>query len=395
MAITDIPFSCIVAQDGCADVVFVHGLTGSPLETWTSENSSEPEGKYWPKWLGADLPHLNLYAVGYPASLFSKWANKEMDLYERAKSLLEIMASYDVGERPIVFVGHSLGGLLIKQMLRTARESSEPTWKKIADSCSGVMFLATPHSGSSLADLLAMVGFTSPHIEKLKKDSSDLNELNESFRSFCTQQPFAVTAFYEMFKTKKFAIVVDRSSADPGVGGSLPIAVDADHISICRPENRHAPIYRSIYSRLKRIFPPPPVATPSHFEDGDDLSAAHHSDRRDLQTKMIAADREHEYTVANERQNSFARLFMRTGLLSSSAKLYNAILQDIEQRFENLVYHPLICKDAPDSEVSVAVQTHVIDPVAKKYADQSATPATIMNALYFLTERCHVRWDKP
>lgn len=71
------------------------------------------------------------------------------------------------------------------------------------------------------------------------------------------------------------------------------------------------------------------------------------------------------------------------------------MLLDIEQRFQNLVYHPLICAGADHAAVSTAIQEKVVEPLATKYGTSSATTTTIMNALYFLTERCHVRWDKP
>lgn len=397
MTTANIPFCQIINQSGCADVVFVHGLTGSPASTWTSKGSAEPEGEYWPLWLAADLPYLNMYAVGYPASLFANWAKKEMDLFERAKASLETMSSYGIGTRPIVFVGHSLGGLLIKQMLRTARDSTEKPWQQISDQCRGVVFLATPHSGSSLANILSFLslGLKSVHIEKLKSDSSELTELNESFRAHCVKQPMTVVAYYEKFKTGKSIIVVDQKSADPGISGVTPIPVDADHTAICTPESRHSPVYISLKFRLTGMVPPPAIGSLSAFDDADDLSSLSSLDRRDLQTKMIAAGREHEYLFANSSQSKFARLFERTGLLKYPSQLYNDILLDIEQRFQNLVYHPLICAGADHAAVSTAIQEQVVEPLAVKYGSSSATTTTIMNALYFLTERCHLRWDKP
>ncbi|WP_177234356.1 hypothetical protein [Bradyrhizobium sp. cf659] len=38
------------------------------------------------------VPHLDFYTLGYPASLFAQWAKKEMDLYQRAKNVLETLA---------------------------------------------------------------------------------------------------------------------------------------------------------------------------------------------------------------------------------------------------------------------------------------------------------------
>ncbi len=389
----------IVANGGCADVVFVHGLTGDLYQTWSAPESKEAEGVFWPRWLGTDLPDGNYFTLGYPASMFAKWAKKEMNLYERAKNTLEVLASYGIGERPVIFICHSLGGLLIKQVLRTAQESTETNWIKLAKNCIGIFFLATPHSGSSLANLLKCFvgGFNSHHVDKLVKDSSDLDELNASFRSLCANQKIEVTSYYEMHKTGKIALIVEANSADPGVNASLPIPVDADHINICKPLDRHSVIYRSVFSRLKAKLLEIAVAGGAkcaEFE-GDDLSSHSESDRRDLHEKMIAADREYEYSFANESQNRFARRFLKSGLQSSSLLLHNNMLADIDQRFQSLVYYPLICNGADKETVSIAVQERLVAPLSEKYSKNSANERTVMDALYFLTERCHVRWDKP
>ena len=60
-----IPFAKIAGDDGYADVIFVHGLTGNPVTTWISMGATEPEGDYWPSWLATDLPYVNIYTLGY------------------------------------------------------------------------------------------------------------------------------------------------------------------------------------------------------------------------------------------------------------------------------------------------------------------------------------------
>lgn len=121
------------------DVIFVHGLTGDLKQTWTASKTLETDGPFWPSWLANDLPHLNYFALGFPASLFASWAKKEMDLYERAKSTLEVLAAYGLGTRPLIFSCHSLGGLLVKQLLRTAIESDDRGLNKLAHNCAAVL----------------------------------------------------------------------------------------------------------------------------------------------------------------------------------------------------------------------------------------------------------------
>jgi alpha-beta hydrolase superfamily lysophospholipase len=156
------------------DVVFVHGLTGTPLETWTVG------GEYWPKWLCNDLPGVGVYAIGYPAGLFEKWAKKEMNLHERAGNILEHLAGYGFGERPLAFISHSLGGILVKEILRASKESTDEDLGRIAQNTRLAVFLATPHTGASLAAIMkfAVPRLASNFIDLLSNDAGYLTSLN-------------------------------------------------------------------------------------------------------------------------------------------------------------------------------------------------------------------------
>jgi len=74
------------------DVVFIHGLAGDAEQTWTAKDSSDQSGGLWPRWLCEDFGTIRSFALGYPASVFEKWAKKEMSLFERSKSVLQHVA---------------------------------------------------------------------------------------------------------------------------------------------------------------------------------------------------------------------------------------------------------------------------------------------------------------
>jgi YHS domain-containing protein len=58
------------------------------------------------------------------------------------------------------------------------------------------------------------------------------------------------------------------------------------------------------------------------------------------------------------------------------------------------VYGPLICQGAEYDAISDAIQMKVIDPVAgKRIGNSKFKPQDVLNALYFLTEQCHISWD--
>ncbi|QLH72829.1 esterase/lipase family protein [Rhodopseudomonas palustris] len=245
----------VSARTGIADAIYVHGLCGHLETTWTSTQSRDPLGGFWPKWICEDVPTLNVYTLGYPTDILESWAKKEMSLYERSKSILHYLASYNFGERQIAFVTHSLGGLLIKQVIRTGLESSNPAWKKIAESIRLVIFLATPHSGSGTASALSyfLPRLSSKYIKLLRSGSDELDQLRTNYQRTANSLGIVTASYYETHRTKNFGIIVDRLSADPGTADSETIPVDADHIGICKPLDRNQPVYLGI-SKLLREF---------------------------------------------------------------------------------------------------------------------------------------------
>lgn len=375
-------------QSSLVDVIFIHGLRGHHEQTWTSKYSQDALGTYWPDWLSDDCNEICCHSLAYPSSLFGKWAQKSMSLYERSKALLDYMGSLGFGNRPIVVIAHSLGGLLTKQLITTAENSGNAQWKGIISAMKLVIFLGTPHTGASLASLLSVLlpRISSSDIETLQSDNSQLIELNESFRYFSTTYSIKTVVYYEKHKTKNVALVVDEKSADPGITGVTPIPVDADHESICKPSSRHAVVYLGIRKHVKDL-----VETIGCGISGHNKSD---TDRRSLLDKMMAANREHEYSMANELQHRFAYDYTRLGLHTPARQQRDNLLVEVQQRFVLHVYQAKICANASDSEVMDAVQTKVIDPLKDKFcATGHSDPMLVMRAIYFLTEQCHIRWD--
>jgi pimeloyl-ACP methyl ester carboxylesterase len=134
----------------CASVIFFHGLGGGPLDTW--RRASDP-GSFWPSWLAEDIPGLAVYSVDYEAPI-SGWRSTAMHPVDRAKNLLErLLVEPDLQEGPLILIGHSLGGLVIKHLLRTAEGESHNRSEaaNLIQRVKKVAFLATPHTGSGLA----------------------------------------------------------------------------------------------------------------------------------------------------------------------------------------------------------------------------------------------------
>jgi hypothetical protein len=191
-----------------------------------------------------------------------------MALPDRAANLLAWFETERLHDRPLIFVGHSLGGLVIKQLLRLGADRPGTAMGRLATATQGVVLLATPNTGSDLAswmDRLQVVLGASSAIKDLQSESPYLRELNGWYRERIPREDIATLVFAETRPTKGM-MVVEQTSADPGIPGVLPIPVDADHLSIVKPADRGELVYRRVRQFIEERLPPEKssVATAPH-----------------------------------------------------------------------------------------------------------------------------------
>ena len=377
------------------DVVFIHGLKGDAKETWGKDD------KFWPLWLAKDNPNIAVHTFGYPASWLRKLAKKELDVFEIAKAATEYLCANEIGTRPVVFIAHSLGGIVAKLIFLHCHESSDEQISAIAKRTVKILFLATPHTGTALASVAKSVisRITSAHIDILAGETTILNSINENYRKYEALSPqLSTVAYYEGYSLVGITLVVSRDQADPGISGTAPIGIPADHFKICKPDTKNDLIYVSVNRHVKQSVSNS-LNSPELFDkkitiDCDDFSAKAEHDRRELFEKMKAANREHEYLYANRQQNKFARKYVQLGLQPATRDDYSIMLGEVEQRFQSQVYFPLICKGVDEETIRKAVQQEIIYPLSSSPIGSTIFSANkIQSAIYFLTEQCHIRWD--
>src|SRR5207248_17380 len=99
-----------------------------------------------------------------------------MNLHERAECILEDLAAEGIGNRPLVIVSHSLGGILAKEIVRVSQECQDAAWKSIGDNTKLVCFLGTPHTGAALASMVKLFvpRIASTHLALLSNESGYL-----------------------------------------------------------------------------------------------------------------------------------------------------------------------------------------------------------------------------
>ncbi len=245
----------LIAFSGCdhanriCDVIFVHGLGGDARGTWHPQGKRDDD--LWPMWLGKDLPDVGIWSFGYEAEP-SAWKGKAMPLFDQASYLLDWLDNRDLGERPLIFVTHSLGGLLVKEMLRSAQNFTEK--KEILNQTKGIVFLATPHTGANLANFIEKFGTLmriNINVEELKAHAPQLRQLNEWYRENVNRLEIDTKVYYET-QPMSGILVVNEDSANPGILGVKPVGLPYDHISIAKPESTDSPVYLGVRKFIKK-----------------------------------------------------------------------------------------------------------------------------------------------
>jgi tetratricopeptide (TPR) repeat protein len=256
-------------------VVFLHGLGGDAFTTW---RYGDDDSSSWPHWLGNEFPDVGVWSLGYAASPtkltrilgWFSWRHRDsgyaMTLPDRALQVLDLMVQLGIGQRPLLFIGHSLGGLLAKQILRISSDAVDvPSKHAVFANTRAVLFLATPHSGANLASLIdsfrAVFGATVT-IQDLRAHDAHLRNLRDWYRNHSEPAGIQTATYYELRGVKGVLPIVNPDSAHSGVGAD-PVGLDEDHISIAKPCEHDAQVCGAAANLLRtRVLVPSP-ATPA------------------------------------------------------------------------------------------------------------------------------------
>lgn len=276
------------------DFVFVHGLNprgrnDHPFETWTHGN-----GVFWPtEFLAEDIPYARVFVYGYNSNITHPQTMSTASIKDHANTLLNLLdmeRSPQLHSSPprIIFIGHSLGGLVIKQALLNAKE--DPKYNTIRNATSGLVFFGTPHRGAKSVELGKIAARVAKFISKgnasndlldcLEHNSLFTRQMSDRFRH--QLEDYRVVSFIEGKEVQLGGIgpaslshlVVDEESAVLGLSGlrETQLKLDADHSQMCKVGTR-GPMYRLIKGNIKQLvdqallseqgFIPQPTPAPS------------------------------------------------------------------------------------------------------------------------------------
>ena len=211
------------------DIVLFHGLQIEEWQqawwrTWSVGGSEDPKD-WWPKWLAAEDQlgnQLNrIISVSWDSS--AKDSKKITEFPLQVASLSNELSG-KLERQPFFLIGHSLGGLVIKQLICYLHQKLEPSSTcPVADAAAaakflamlkGVAFYGVPHTGAQLAETARWFpGITKLVTDVLRPNSILTKGLVEKFDVFLAETKLPVLAVLEDRKTHlvgQYRLVLQR-----------------------------------------------------------------------------------------------------------------------------------------------------------------------------------------
>ncbi|KUI73098.1 Protein SERAC1 [Cytospora mali] len=163
-------------------------------------------------------------------------------------------------QRPIIFVAHSLGGIVIKEFLHVASNTGHDD---LSSCVCGILFLGTPHRGSYTASFMDVVsGVLKPLlgrpantvIKDLSSNSRHLQELDQLLRFRLAK--IDIYSFYELLPMSPMKEpIVERHSALLNIPSEIEqIGLEANHRQMYKPPDRNHFIYETITQRIVSVM---------------------------------------------------------------------------------------------------------------------------------------------
>ncbi|KAK7947783.1 uncharacterized protein PG986_008669 [Apiospora aurea] len=239
-----------------AHIVFVHGLGGGSEHTWSKY------GVLWPRDLlpkQAPFRDTSVHTFGYDSN-FKK--SSTLNIHDFSKSVLNnLLNSPDLndGNCPIILVGHSMGGLVMKQTYILAKQM--PAYSNVASRIKAIIFIATPHTESELASILErifrMTSGLKPYLEDLGRNSNAVQTINTLFpahsadlmiHSFYETDPLSIAGLRDVMIVPKVDAVLNYAHEQSAL-------LYGDHRSVCKFESTSEHNFIAVWQAIAACLP--------------------------------------------------------------------------------------------------------------------------------------------
>ncbi|GAB7336811.1 hypothetical protein MBLNU13_g11322t2 [Cladosporium sp. NU13] len=283
-------------DDANVDIVAVTGLGGHALGSFRSADGIS----VWLRdFAPDDIPRARFITYGYDTSVIG--SNSNQGIHELAHTLLDGLATFrrhtQTQQRPLVFVCHSLGGVVLKEALVMSSKVVDAKQKKLLEVMTvtyGLVFMGVPNLGLKHNQLETVVkgrpneGFVRDLLIRSDGEASQfLSYLTNEFSDLDRRRslPFEIVSYYETVSSPTVAdtgdghfstngpreLMVTKMSAER-IGHLVRniehLSSDTDHRGLVRFDHSMDRRYMSMVEKLKEMAVEAPGALQSRARSG-------------------------------------------------------------------------------------------------------------------------------
>ncbi|PVF97372.1 hypothetical protein CPB86DRAFT_826561 [Serendipita vermifera] len=264
-------------ENPVVDIVAIHGLGGHRERSWTAAN-----GKMWLKdFLADDIPNARILTYGHDADTYSHTYMPAQSLLSLAEAFVDDLSLERSSnpERPIIFLAHSFGGIILMQALINCHVADNDRDKqRIKVSTYATLFFGTPLFGANgvgfarwIGSLLSFYMFTDDTILRyLHPYSAELQALQSVY--FPTSERIKSIFFYEELPTEMITGIAEWIVPRPlaiiqGDRNAIMAPLYADHRKMVKFLDKDDNNYRKVVGRLSNLVGEAPAEVERNWNE--------------------------------------------------------------------------------------------------------------------------------
>lgn len=235
-------------------LLLIHGIDGHGEATWKKSNHTAS----WPEALSTEFDGLAVYSAFLDYRVFTVETGVPERLIENhSEALLKSIEALRLADKPLFFIAHSLGGILLNRMLADSL-NLDPNgyFRDRRARVQGAFYLACPHNGSPFAahPLRYVISPLRPMtitVADLKADSRVVKDVRKRIAGSVIYYPHCKIVTVNETRPilqnlpwwkagdvvarvfRSIGPVVPVESSRLGLPNELEINVDLDHFDIC------------------------------------------------------------------------------------------------------------------------------------------------------------------
>ena len=210
-------------EDANVDIIVVTGLGGHALGSFRSQDGMS----VWLRdFAPEDVPRARFVTYGYDTAVIDSDSNQ--GIHELASTLLDGLVGFrrdtQTRQRPLCFVCHSLGGVVLKEALVISSNAKDPEHidhHEVMLGTSGLVLMGVPNLGLNHDQLRTVVdgkpndNFVTDLVTRSTdgQPSQYLARLTGDFARLCglQQQPWRIVSYYEMLRSPTISASASKS----------------------------------------------------------------------------------------------------------------------------------------------------------------------------------------